>query len=454
MRRSNLLVPIVSWGLLRTLALAGTQVPGKNDRNDTLEFTMNFLESLRVSFRSLTANKLRSTLTMLGIIIGVGAVIALLAIGQGAGAAITSQVQGIGSNLIFVFPGQASTSGIRSAFGTAATLTLADTYALADRACCPDVAGVAPVFTRNAQVTAAGNNTVTTVTGTTPSYEFVRNFRAKRGRFFDLRDLDSVARVAVIGAVTAKTLFPNQDPIGQTLKIERVPFKVIGVMEEKGGTAFFGGSQDDVIFIPITTAQQRLFGSIATTPSGAPRVTGAAVSAVSEKQMNAAMAEITTVLRQRHKIIYQQDDFTVLSQKDILGALNQITDILTIFLGSIAAISLLVGGIGIMNIMLVSVTERTREIGIRKAIGARRQDILLQFLLEAIVLSVAGGFLGILLGAGIAAGVNTTGLIQTVVSPSSVLLAVGFSVAVGLFFGLYPAARAASLHPIDALRYE
>ncbi|MBI3536211.1 MAG: ABC transporter permease [Chloroflexi bacterium] len=415
---------------------------------------MNLLESMRVSLRSLGANKLRSTLTMLGIIIGVGAVIALLAIGQGAGAAITSQVQGIGSNLIFVFPGQASSAGIRSALGSAATLTLADAYAVGDRACCPDIAGVAPVFSRNAQVTANGNNTVTTVTGTTPSYEYVRNFRAARGRFFDLRDLDSVARVAVMGIVTAKTLFLNQDPIGQTIKIERVPFKVIGVMEEKGGTAFFGGSQDDVIFIPITTAQQRLFGSAAQTAQGAPRVSAVAVSAASEKQMNAAMAEITQVLRQRHKIIYQQDDFTVLSQKDILGALNQITDILTIFLGSIAAISLLVGGIGIMNIMLVSVTERTREIGIRKAVGAKRQDIMLQFLIEAITLSVVGGALGILFGTSIAALVNTTGLIQTVVSPSSVFLAVGFSVAVGLFFGLYPAARAAGLHPIDALRYE
>ncbi len=415
---------------------------------------MNPLESVRVSLRSLGANKLRSTLTMLGIIIGVGAVIALLAIGQGAGAAITSQVQGIGANLIFVFPGQVSTGGVRSASGTAATLTLADAYALGEPARCPDIVGIAPVYSRNAQVTAGGNNTSTTVTGTTPSYEFVRNFRATRGRYFDLRDLDSAARVAVIGAATAKTLFPNQDPIGQTIKINSILFKVIGVMEEKGGTAFFGGSQDDVVFIPITTAQQRLFGSAAQTASGAPRVTAIAISAVGEKQINAAMAEVTQVLRQRHKIIYQQDDFTVLSQKDILGALNQITDILTIFLGSIAAISLLVGGIGIMNIMLVSVTERTREIGIRKAIGAKRKDILLQFLIEAVTLSVVGGVLGIALGSGIAALVNLTGVIQTVVAPSSVLLAVGFSVAVGLFFGLYPAARAAGLHPIEALRYE
>src|SRR5512135_2935410 len=415
---------------------------------------MNLFESMRVALSSLGANKLRSTLTMLGIIIGVGAVIALLSIGQGAGAAITQQVQGIGSNLIFVFPGQASNAGVRAGAGTAATLTLSDASALVDPACCPDIAAIAPIYNRSAQVTAGGNNTNTVVNGTTPSFESVRNFHVARGRFLDSRDLDTVARVAVLGTQTAQTLFGTQDPVGQTIKINRVPFKVIGVMEEKGGTSAFGGSQDDVIFVPITSAQRRLFGSSAQTASGAWRVTMVTVSAVSEKQMNAAMAEITQVLRQRHKIIYQQDDFTVISQKDILGVLNQITDILTIFLASIAAISLLVGGIGIMNIMLVSVTERTREIGIRKAIGARRKDIMLQFLIEAVTLSVTGGALGILFGAAIGALVNATGLIKTVVAPSSVMLAVGFSIAVGLFFGLYPAARAASLHPIDALRYE
>ena len=415
---------------------------------------MNLLESIRVSFGSLSANKLRSILTMLGIIIGVGAVIALLSVGQGAGAAITEQIQGIGSNLVFVLPGQTTSSGIRSAAGSSPTLTLADAGALGDPACCSSIAGVAPVFQRNVQVTAGSNNTNTSVTGTTPSYQFVRNWSAGRGRFLEQRDLDAVTRIAVLGTATAKTLFGNQDPLGQTIKINRIPFKVVGIMTEKGGGSMFGGSQDDVIFVPVTTAQQRLFGTSAQTAQGAPRVTTIFVSAKNEKQMDSAMTQITQVLRRRHKIVYQQDDFTVLSQKDILGALNQITDILTIFLASIAAISLLVGGIGIMNIMLVSVTERTREIGIRKAIGARRKDILLQFLIEAITLSVTGGALGILFGAAIGALVNATGLIKTVVAPSSVVLAVGFSVAVGLFFGLYPAARAASLHPIDALRYE
>ncbi len=415
---------------------------------------MNIFESVRLSFRALGANKLRAMLTMLGIIIGVGAVIALLSVGQGAGAAITEQVQGIGSNLVFVFPGQASNSGVRGGFGSASTLTLADANALADRACCPAVAAVAPQYTRNAQITGGGTNTNTSVNGTTPSYLFIRNWRAASGRFIEQRDLESVARVAVLGKATAKTLFGAQDPVGQTIKINRIPFRVIGVMQEKGGTSFFGGNQDDIVLVPITTALQRLFGTTAQTAQGAPRVSAVLVSAASEKQMDVAMAQITQVLRQRHKIVYQQDDFTVLSQKDILGALNQITDILTIFLASIAAISLLVGGIGIMNIMLVSVTERTREIGIRKAVGARRRDILAQFLIEAITLSVTGGAIGILLGGGIGALVNMTGLIKTVVAPSSVALAVGFSVAVGLFFGLYPAARAAGLHPIDALRYE
>ena len=415
---------------------------------------MSFFESIRVSFRSLSANKLRSILTMLGIIIGVGAVIALLSIGEGAGAAITQQIQGIGSNLIFVLPGQTTSSGIRSAFGSASTLTLADANALNDPLCCSAIGSVAPVYQRNVQVTGGSNNTNTNVTGTTPSYQTVRNWYPALGRFFNQRDLESVARVAVIGATTAKTLFGTQDPVGLTIKIDRIPFKVIGVMSEKGGGGMFGGSQDDVIFTPITTAQRRLFGTSAQTAQGAPRVTTIFVSAASEKQMDPAMAQITQVLRQRHRILYQQDDFTVLSQKDILGALNQITNILTIFLASIAAISLLVGGIGIMNIMLVSVTERTREIGIRKAIGARRRDILLQFLIEAITMSVTGGVIGILFGSAIGAVVNATGLIKTAVAPSSVILAVGFSVAVGLFFGLYPAARAASLHPIDALRYE
>ena len=412
---------------------------------------MNIFESIRVSFRSLGANRLRSALTMLGIIIGVGAVIALLSIGQGAGAAITEQVQGIGSNLIIIFPGSAPRPGQAP---TSGTLTLADAEALEDRRCCADIAVVAPVYQRTTQISFAGITNNSQITGVTPSYQVVRNWNTATGRFIDDRDLQASARVAVLGKSIAKSLFGNDNPVGKPIKINRVPFTVIGVMIERGGASMFGGGQDDVVFVPLTTAGQRLFGSAALTPQGAPRVSPVFVSATSEKQIDSAMVQITQVIRQRHKIVYQQDDFTVLSQKDLLGALNQITDILTIFLAAIAAISLLVGGIGIMNIMLVSVTERTREIGIRKAIGARRRDILTQFLIEAVTMSVSGGILGILLGAGIGAAVNLTGMIKTQVAPTSVFLAVGFSIAVGLFFGLYPAYRAAGLHPIDALRYE
>lgn len=415
---------------------------------------MNPFETFRLAFHSLGANKMRAGLTMLGVIIGVAAVIALLAVGQGASAAITNQVQGIGSNLIFVAPGSFNQNGVRSAVGSATTLTLEDADALFDSACCPDIARVAPVFQANVQVVAGGNNTNTTITGTTPDFQQVRNFYVGQGRYIDARDNETLARVAVLGKATAQQLFGGRDPIGQTIKINRVPFKVIGVMKEKGGTGFFGQNQDDVIFIPIRTAQIRLFGNQSLTVNGQRRVSVIYVSARAEDRADQAVSQITQELRQRHHIQFQQDDFSVASQKDLLGALSQITSILTIFLGSIAAISLLVGGIGIMNIMLVSVTERTREIGIRKAVGAKRHDILVQFLMEAIALSFSGGIAGILLGAGIALAVTQTGVITTVIELNAVALAVGFSVGVGLFFGLYPAWRASALRPIEALRYE
>lgn len=415
---------------------------------------MNAFQTLRLAFRSLGANKLRAGLTMLGIIIGVAAVIALLAVGQGASAAITEQVQGIGSNLIFVAPGSFNQNGVRSAVGSATTLTLEDADALFDSACCPDIRSVAPVFQANVQVVAGGNNTNTSVTGTVPDYQQVRNFYIGQGRFIDARDDETLARVAVLGKVTAQQLFGANDPLGQSIKINRVPFKVVGVMKEKGGTGFFGQNQDDIIFVPIRTAQVRLFGNQSLTTNGQRRVSVIYVSARAKDRADQAVSQITQELRQRHHIQFQQDDFSVASQKDLLGALSQITSILTLFLGSIAAISLLVGGIGIMNIMLVSVTERTREIGIRKAVGAKRRDILIQFLMEAVALSISGGVIGILLGAGIAHAVTQTGVITTVVQVSAVALAVGFSIGVGLFFGLYPAWRASALHPIDALRYE
>lgn len=416
---------------------------------------MNIVQSVRVALGGLAANKLRSALTMLGIIIGVGAVIALLSIGQGAQAAITSEIQGIGSNLVVVIPGslEQGGGGPAQAIGTAASLTLSDADALADPQNVPHAAAVAPVLNRRAQAIHTGENVNTEIVGVTPSYQDVRPWDLERGRFVSQTDLDTTARVAVLGQRPAEELFGGADPIGEVIRIDQVPFRVVGVLVERGGGTF-GFSEDDRIMIPLTTAQTRLVGA-RSVRGGGRLVTTIYVSAASEADIDAAIQEITLTLRRRHDIEFgADDDFSILTQQDLLGAFDQITSILTLFLGAIAAISLLVGGIGIMNIMLVTVTERTREIGIRKAVGAKRRDILVQFLIEAVVMSVVGGIVGILLGAGTAAVVNSFDVITTVVSPQAVSLAVGFSVAVGLFFGIYPAWRAAQLNPIEALRYE
>ncbi len=413
---------------------------------------MDIIESVRLATRGLLANKMRSILTMLGIIIGVGAVIALLSIGQGVQAAITEQIQDIGSNLVIVFPGSLTQGGASFGMGSLASLTLEDAEAIADPANCPDVAAVAPQRGRSAQIIYRSRNSNATVIATTPQYAFVRKVSLEQGGFFDAQESASSARVAVLGGRLAGDLFDLESPIGQTIRINRVPFRVIGVLEEQGGGRS-GANLDVSIFVPLSTATSRLFGST-TARGGGRAVSVINVSAVSEERIDAAVEQITELLRYRHRIQYQEDDFTVTSQKDILGVLNQITSILTIFLTAIAAISLLVGGIGIMNIMLVSVTERTREIGIRKAVGAKRRDIMWQFLIEAVVLSVIGGVIGVGFGALAAAIVNSTGLLSARLSFEAVVLAVTFSVTVGLFFGLYPATRAASLNPIDALRYE
>jgi putative ABC transport system permease protein len=419
---------------------------------------MKLLESLRIALRSIGANKMRSALTMLGMIIGVGAVVGLMSIGQGAQAQISNQIRGIGTNLLFISPGAQQQGGVRQATGTQPTLTYEDAEALADPSAFPEVSMVAAEQTQPFQAIAGGQNVFVRVTGTTPEYQDVRNFRVAVGDFFDRAQVDAASTVAVLGSTTARNLFGDGDPIGQTLAVaagqRRVNLRVIGVMESKGAQAF--GNQDDVIFVPITTLQRKI--SLQRTARGTQNVSQIYVSLADESKAtrDSAVDRIATALRERHRVV--QDDFTIRSQEDILQTANQITGVFTLFLGAVAGISLVVGGIGIMNIMIVSVTERTREIGIRKAVGAKRRHILLQFLVEALAVSLIGGAVGVALGMGIAflvsqAQVNGQNL-PAVVTPDAVALAFGVSAAIGLFFGIYPAVRAARLHPIDALRYE
>jgi putative ABC transport system permease protein len=415
---------------------------------------MRFAESIRMALHSLGSNKMRAGLTMLGIIIGTGSVIALLAVGNGAQASITQQIQSIGSNVIFVMSGQMRMGGMQpTTLRTIKPLTYQDTVALGDPARTPHVTLVTAESQRSATVKARGQSLSLPVIGTTPAYESVRNAHTQYGSFFTSSDQTSSARVALLGSRTATDLF--EDPaiaVGQQIRINTVIFRVAGVLESKGG-AGFGGGGDSAILIPLST----MYKTIANDRNAAgtqQRVNVIYASAVDEASTDLAIAEMTAVLRERHDIKFAEDDFSVTSQKDILGAMTQITGLLTVFLGAIAGISLLVGGIGIMNIMLVSVTERTREIGLRKAVGAKRSDILWQFLVEAVVLSVLGGLIGLGLGWGIAQLVYVLAKFQTIVTMQAVALAISFSLAVGLFFGIYPASRAANLHPIDALRYE
>jgi putative ABC transport system permease protein len=417
-------------------------------------------ENLRVALGGLVVNKMRSGLTMLGVVIGVAAVIALMSIGQGAQASITEQISDVGSNLIFVFPGATSMHGVRGASGSAATLTYADAEAIADPGHVPDAVTVAPVFSQNTQVVFGDENVNVSVSGVTPEYsEALSGVEVANGRFIEGKDVFGRSNVAVLGYQTAIDLFGGFDPVGQKVKVTvpgetggRVSLTVVGVLDEQGASGM--ADPDAVVLVPITTAQTRIFNG--RNSLGEPLVSQISVVAASEDRADAAVGEITALLRDRHGIDpdAEEDDFTVMNQADLLDMATQVTDIMTIFLGAISSISLLVGGIGIMNIMLVSVTERTREIGLRKAVGARKADILAQFLLEAVVLSVVGGLLGILLGVGLASLVNMSGVMESLVTFDSIALAVGFSAAIGLFFGIYPANQAAKLNPIEALRYE
>ena len=406
---------------------------------------MNITESFYTALDSLLANKMRSILTMLGVIIGVAAVIGLMSIGNGVNASITGEIQSFGTNLIYVNTDFENSNG-------APSLGLSDAEALADPFLAPAVSDVAASVSGNQEVLYEGRTENTAVVGVTSNYFFVNNLNDfASGDMLTENDNDTAARVAVIGSEIAEDLFQEAFPIGKSIKVNGVSYEVVGVLNEQGSS--FGSSTDSNIFIPITTAQNRLYPD--RTRQGEKAVSSIIAQAASEDLADTAVAQITDILREEHGITYAaDDDFSIISQTDLLDTFDQITGVLTAFLGSIAGISLLVGGIGIMNIMLVSVTERTREIGIRKAVGALRRDILTQFLLESLLLSLIGGGIGILLGFAIAQAVGPLLDLDAIVDAGTVMLATSFAAGVGLIFGIYPAWRAANLRPIEALRYE
>lgn len=408
---------------------------------------MKIKDVLTETLSALLANKVRTALTMLGIVIGIGSVIALVAIGQGAQISIEESIQSIGSNLIMVTPGsQRVVGGYGAAGGRGSADTLLESDAEAIKAQVAGIKAVALEVSGRYQVTAKGTNTNTSVIGTNPPYTAVRNVEVAGGNFISDQHVKTKAKVAVLGPTTAEDLFgENVAPIGQIIRINGNQFTVVGVTVSKGGSGF--GSQDDVIYIPISTAQQYL--------SGGDYVTAIDIQAQNADQMALMQAEITALLRQRHNLKGSAaDDFSIMNQNDIVETASSITGTFTMLLGAIAGISLLVGGIGIMNMMLTTVTERTREIGLRKAIGATSGDINKQFIAEAIALTAVGGLLGILLGGGLSSLVNYLGVLTTKVSLGSVLLAFGVSAAIGIIFGYYPARKASRMSPIEALRYE
>jgi len=409
---------------------------------------MLLTQNIQIALRALTANKMRSILTMLGIIIGVGAVVALLAIGNGATSSIIGEIEGIGSNLVSISPGKMQ-GGPGASGGSTSYLYYSDYETLARQI--SGVDGIAPTFQSSYTVKYNSESTSVNVTGITPAYFSVRSYEVATGRAITENDSKSQARVAVIGSTTASDLFGSLNPIGKVIKINSVRFEIVGVLQSKGGS---NQNADDVVLIPLQTGYSKLFGESATR-DGKQTLSAISMSASAADDVDSVMAQAERILRSEHRIKVTEDaDFSVMSQSDFLSTLDTVTTTLNIFLGAIAGISLLVGGIGIMNIMLVSVTERTKEIGLRKAVGARKNQILLQFLVETVTLSVLGGILGIALGAGIAELVTLLDLITTQITASSILLAFFFAVAIGIFFGIYPAYRAASLHPIEALRYE
>ena len=408
---------------------------------------INIPSTFKISFRALRVNKMRSGLTMLGIIIGVGAVIAMVAVGAGASKKIAEQISSMGSNLLIILPGATTSGGVRMGAGTQPTLTMGDAEAILRE--CPAVEAVAPTHNGTAQVVFSHMNWSTGILGTTPSMLDIREWPLTAGRTFTTQDVKSATKVALLGQTVVDNLFGEQDPMGQTIRIKNLPFTVLGILAPKGQDTR-GQDQDDTIMVPITTAQKKLFG----TPfPGMVRVIS--VKAKSSEDLAAAEQQIAALLKQRHRIgPKQESDFTVRNLTQLMQAREESTQVMTMLLGAIASVSLLVGGIGIMNIMLVSVTERTREIGIRMAIGAKTWDIRLQFIIEALTLSLIGGIIGIIAGVSTSMILSTLSGWPTVVSWLSIMLAFGFSGIVGIFFGFYPAYKASLLNPIDALRYE
>jgi len=409
---------------------------------------MNFLiMTILVAFRVLGRHRMRSVLTMLGIIIGVGAVIAMVSIGEGAKAAVQAQIATFGTNVITILPGAMTVGGVWTGHGGAVTLTVADVEELRK---IPGVTYVGWAKRDTTQVVHENKNWFTAINGVPPDYLVIRAWTAQSGEFFSQNDMDTAAKVALLGSTIVKNLFePGEDPIGSTIRIKNMPFKVVGTLEAKGYDTR-GSDQDDVVFIPFTTAERKLMGTkfLGSIGSGF-------LSAESPEQMPQIVEEIQRVLRQRHKLRpAQDDDFTIRNQIDIAKVQEGTSESMKLMLLAVASISLLVGGIGIMNILLVSVTERTREIGVRMAVGAKRRHILLQFLVEAVVLSAMGGLIGVVLGvAGAKAASNIAGW-PTIISGEILVIAFGFSALVGVFFGLYPANKASRLNPIEALRYE
>jgi putative ABC transport system permease protein len=400
--------------------------------------------TVRIAHRALGRNKMRSALTMLGVIFGVGAVIAMVAIGQGAQASIRAKIASLGADSLVVLPGSTTQGGVRSGWGARPTLQAADVKAIQNE--CPAIALATPSVRTASQVIYSNQNWSTTIQGTGIEYPIIRDWPLLTGNWFTQQDIDAAAKVAVLGRTVGDMLFGSIAPVGQVIRIRNMPFKVIGALAPKGQSAW-AQDQDDTVIIPYTTAQKRVLGI--------PYIQTILASATSSDEVGQAVEQITALLRQRHRILPgQEDDFSVRSLADIAAAEEASSRIMTLLLGSIASISLLVGGIGIMNIMLVSVTERTREIGIRMAVGAKRHDILVQFLIEAMVLSLVGGVVGIGLGAGGSKVISAVAGWPSLISWNALALAFVFSAAVGIFFGFYPARKAAGLEPIQALRYE